>query len=57
MWMVAGFFLFRLFDIWKPHPIRFVDRRLAGGLGCMLDDALAGVYALLVLQAARLALG
>ncbi len=57
MWMVAGFFLFRLFDIWKPYPIRLVDRRLANGLGCLLDDVLAGVYALLVLQVARLALG
>ncbi|MEK7262831.1 MAG: phosphatidylglycerophosphatase A [Pseudomonadota bacterium] len=57
MWMVAGFFLFRLFDIWKPYPIRFIDQRLSNGLGCLLDDVLAGVYALLVLQAARLALG
>lgn len=52
LWIVAGFMLFRLFDIWKPYPIRLVDRRLANGLGCMLDDALAGVYALVVLQGA-----
>lgn len=55
-WIAAGFALFRLFDIWKPWPIRLIDRRLENGLGCMLDDALAGLYALAVLQAARLAL-
>ncbi len=52
LWIAAGFVLFRLFDIWKPYPIRLIDRRLANGLGCMLDDALAGVYAWAVLQAA-----
>ncbi|TAM46740.1 MAG: phosphatidylglycerophosphatase A [Gammaproteobacteria bacterium] len=52
-WIVAGFVLFRLFDIWKPYPIRLIDRRLANGLGCMLDDVLAGVYALAVLQGAH----
>jgi phosphatidylglycerophosphatase A len=51
-WLLAGFALFRLFDIWKPWPIRWIDRRVTGGLGIMLDDALAGVYALLVLQLA-----
>lgn len=50
--VVAGFALFRLFDIWKPYPIRLIDRRLANGLGCMLDDTLAGIYACAVLQAA-----
>ena len=50
MWMIVGFFLFRLFDIWKPFPIRQIDRQLANGLGCMLDDALAGIYALAGLQ-------
>ncbi len=54
LWVVAGFALFRLFDIWKPYPIRLIDRRLANGLGCMLDDALAGVYALAVLQGAHI---
>lgn len=51
-WIVTGFVLFRMFDIWKPYPIRLIDRRLANGLGCMLDDVLAGVYAWTVLQAA-----
>lgn len=49
-WMAAGFVLFRLFDIWKPWPVRIVDRRVRGGLGVMLDDVIAGVYALVVLQ-------
>jgi phosphatidylglycerophosphatase A len=44
-WIVAGFVLFRLFDIWKPWPISVVDRRVEGGLGIMLDDILAGAYA------------
>jgi phosphatidylglycerophosphatase A len=44
-WALA-FLLFRLFDIWKPWPVRWVDRHLAGGLGIMLDDLLAGGYAL-----------
>lgn len=50
VWVVAGFFLFRLFDIWKPWPVRIVDRDVPGGLGIMLDDILAGVYAWLTLQ-------
>jgi len=50
-WIVLGFALFRLFDIWKPWPVRAADRQLHGGLGIMLDDILAGIYAWLVLQA------
>jgi phosphatidylglycerophosphatase A len=49
-WIVLGFVLFRLFDIWKPWPISWLDRNIKGGLGIMLDDALAGTYACLVLQ-------
>jgi phosphatidylglycerophosphatase A len=49
-WIVAGFFLFRLFDIVKPPPIRWVDEQVAGGLGVMLDDVLAAVPAWLILQ-------
>jgi phosphatidylglycerophosphatase A len=55
-WMLVGFALFRLFDIWKPWPVSWADRRVHGGLGVMLDDVLAGVYALIVLQLAALAL-
>ena len=47
--VIAGFALFRLFDIWKPWPIRLVDRRLHGGLGVIFDDVLAGVYGWAVL--------
>ncbi|CDZ77420.1 Phosphatidylglycerophosphatase A [Legionella massiliensis] len=49
-WMIAGFLLFRLFDIWKPQPIGLVDERVKGGLGIMLDDVLAAVPAWLILQ-------
>ncbi len=48
--VLLGFVLFRLFDIWKPWPISWLDRKLSGGLGIMSDDVLAGIYALLVLQ-------
>lgn len=46
--VLIGFLLFRLFDIFKPYPIRKLER-LPGGLGVMADDALAGVYAALLL--------
>ena len=49
-WMILGFALFRLFDIWKPWPIRPIDRRVGGGSGIMLDDLVAGVYAALAMQ-------
>lgn len=51
-WAIPGFFLFRLFDIWKPWPIRWAERRFRGGLGVMLDDVLAGIAAALVLAIA-----
>ncbi len=44
-----GFGLFRLFDIVKPSPIRELDHRLGGGLGIMLDDLVAALYALILL--------
>ncbi len=49
-WIALGFVLFRLFDIWKPWPIRVLDAKVHGGFGIMIDDVLAGVYAYLVLQ-------
>jgi phosphatidylglycerophosphatase A len=49
--VIAGFSLFRLFDILKPWPISWLDRRVHGGLGIMLDDAVAGVCAWLALFA------
>lgn len=51
-WVAAGFVLFRLFDIAKPWPIRWFDRHVHGGLGIMLDDLVAGVFAALGLQLA-----
>jgi len=46
LWLQAlAFALFRLFDIWKPFPIRHFERRVKGGLGVMLDDLLASCYA------------
>ncbi|MDH3685195.1 MAG: phosphatidylglycerophosphatase A, partial [Myxococcales bacterium] len=42
-WVVTGFVLFRVFDIWKPGPVRWAERRFPGGLGVMLDDIVAGV--------------
>ncbi len=50
--LALGFILFRLFDIWKPYPIKKVEG-LGGGTGIMLDDVLAGIYALLVLLIVR----
>lgn len=47
--LLLGFILFRLFDILKPWPIGWLDRRVSGGLGIMLDDVLAGVYAWFIL--------
>lgn len=52
LWIVVGFLLFRLFDIWKPFPVRQLERRYRNGFGIMVDDLVAGVYAALVLQAA-----
>jgi len=49
-WWLAGFVLFRMFDILKPWPIRALERRVKWGLGIMLDDLVAAVYALLTLD-------
>ncbi|MBC6427912.1 MAG: phosphatidylglycerophosphatase A [Cellvibrionales bacterium] len=56
-WLLAGFVLFRLFDVLKPWPIGWADSRLSGGFGIMADDLLAGLYALGVLQLAAALLG
>ncbi len=49
VWLMA-FLLFRLFDILKPWPVSWADRHLNGGLGIVMDDLLAGVYAWLCLR-------
>jgi phosphatidylglycerophosphatase A len=56
-WMLAGFVMFRLLDIWKPWPIRWCDQKVTGGFGIMLDDIIAGILACLILHAVRLGAG
>ena len=57
-WMAAaGFVLFRLFDVGKPWPIGWLDRRLKGGLGVMVDDVVAGLFAAVALGLLGSALG
>lgn len=49
LWIVIGFCYFRLFDIWKPWPINWMDAKIKGGFGTMLDDLLAGIFAAIAL--------
>lgn len=49
--VLVSFILFRLFDIWKPFPIRYLDRHVKGGFGVMIDDVLAGLFAGVILLA------
>jgi phosphatidylglycerophosphatase A len=55
-WWLAAFVLFRAFDVLKPWPIREIDHSLRGGLGTMLDDAVAGLFTGAALLLARLTL-
>ncbi len=57
LWFAVAFVLFRFFDIVKPWPIRDLDRRLHGGIGIMLDDIVAAVFAAVCMELARLTLG
>ena len=50
--LLVGFLLFRFFDILKPWPISYLDKQVHGGFGIMIDDVLAGVFALACLQLA-----
>ena len=52
-WMVAGFVVFRIFDIAKPWPISLLDRNVKGGFGIMIDDIVAGTLACVTLHLAR----
>lgn len=52
-WVLGGFLAFRLFDVLKPWPIRWLDRRIAGGFGIMIDDVLAGLFAAALLHGLR----
>ena len=56
-WALAGFAVFRLFDIWKPWPIRQLDHAVPGGLGIMLDDIAAAAWGALVMVAVLFAAG
>ena len=47
---LVGLMLFRLFDIWKPFPISWIDQHIHGGLGIMADDMVAGVFACITLH-------
>ena len=53
LWQAFAFLLFRLFDIFKPQPIRHFDRTLHGGFGVMFDDLLAAGYSLLCVAAVK----
>ena len=48
--ILVGFILFRLFDIFKPWPISFIDKNMTGGSGIMFDDVVAGIFALVIMQ-------
>jgi len=50
---VVAFLLFRLFDIWKPFPVDWLDRNVKGGFGIMLDDIAAALYALVLIAIGR----
>lgn len=52
VWLLLGFILFRFFDIIKPWPIRWLDAKVHGGFGIMIDDVLAGIFALMGVQLA-----
>lgn len=49
-WIILGFVLFRFFDIIKPWPIRLLDEKVHGGFGMILDDVVAGLFAMLIIQ-------
>ena len=55
-WLL-GFVLFRIFDVLKPFPVSWFDTHLHGGIGIMMDDVMAGVYALICLQLIWLLIG
>jgi phosphatidylglycerophosphatase A len=44
-WVFTGFLIFRVYDMWKPWPIRIFDRKVSGGFGIMIDDIIAAIFA------------
>lgn len=51
-WVLAGFVIFRILDMWKPWPIRWFDRNVHGGMGIMVDDIVAGIISAGILYTA-----
>jgi len=49
LWSILSLIFFRIFDIFKPYPINLIDKKIKNGLGVILDDIIAGIYAALVL--------
>ena len=49
-WVLWGFLLFRFFDVVKPFPIKWLDKKVKGGFGIMIDDVLAGLFAWVILM-------
>lgn len=49
-WIIIGFILFRLFDIVKPQPIKYIDEKFTGGVGMISDDVMAGIYSMIIIQ-------
>ena len=49
-WVLLGFLLFRFFDVVKPFPIKWLDKKVKGGFGIMIDDVLAGLFAWVILM-------
>lgn len=53
LWCLSVFVLFRFFDILKPYPIKFFDKKLESGFGIMVDDVFAAIYAVIVIVGGR----
>ena len=47
--LILSFFIFRIFDIWKPYPIKQIEKSVSGGVGIMIDDIVAAIYTLIVM--------
>jgi phosphatidylglycerophosphatase A len=50
IYVFSGFIIFRILDIWKPYPIRFLERKLSGGVGIVMDDIVAGILGNIILR-------
>ena len=56
-WIAAGFVIYRIFDIWKPYPIRAMERKIPGGAGVVMDDVIAGIYGNIALRVILIMVG